>query len=201
LLWTNRPVATPTVAEGISQIVYPVVQSQKAGLLLALLKSTEMRSVLVFTRTKHGADRVAQRLGEDGHRAGRLHSNRSQNQRQAAMEDFRHGRTKLLVATDIAARGIDVKNISHVVNFDVPRHPEDYVHRIGRTGRAGHEGMALSFACPDQKKDLEAIERLTRQALTIHFRVPFAVRSGGGAPRRSAWGAGRRGGGGGFRRR
>ena len=126
-------IARPTtVAEGISQIVYPVIQSQKAGLLLALLTSMEMRSVLVFTRTKHGADRVAQRLAEEGHRSGRLHSNRSQNQRQAAMEDFRHGRTKILVATDIAARGIDVKNISHVVNFDVPRGPHGPGLRRGR---------------------------------------------------------------------
>lgn len=153
-------IARPTtVAEGISQIVYPVVQSQKAGLLLALLQSTEMRSVLVFTRTKHGADRVARRLEESGYRSGRLHSNRSQNQRQAAMEDFRHGRTKILVATDIAARGIDVKNISHVVNFDVPRAPEDYVHRVGRTARAYGVGDALMFVDPEEESVVKGIER------------------------------------------
>ncbi|MBL0057749.1 MAG: DEAD/DEAH box helicase [Elusimicrobia bacterium] len=153
-------VARPsTVAEGISQILYPVIQSQKAGLLLALLKETEMRSILVFTRTKHGADKVASRLQEEGYRVGTLHSNRSQNQRQKAMDDFRQMRTQILVATDIAARGIDVKNISHVVNFDVPRFPEDYVHRVGRTARAYGVGDALMFVDPQEESFVKGIER------------------------------------------
>jgi ATP-dependent RNA helicase RhlE len=161
---THQParveIARPTtVAEGISQIVYPVVQSQKSGLLFELLKATEMRSVLVFTRTKHGADRVAKRLAQQGYKTGVLHGNRSQNQRNTAMDDFRHGRTQILVATDIAARGIDVKNISHVVNFDVPRHTEDYVHRVGRTGRAYGVGDAVTFVDREEEPFLRDIEK------------------------------------------
>ncbi|MBK8575422.1 MAG: DEAD/DEAH box helicase [Elusimicrobia bacterium] len=148
-----------TVAEGISQILYPVIQSQKTGLLLMLLKNSEMRSVLVFTRTKHGADKVASRLQEEGYKVGTFHSNRSQNQRQQAMDDFRQMRTQILVATDIAARGIDVKNISHVVNFDVPRFPEDYVHRVGRTARAYGVGDALLLVDPMEESFVKSIER------------------------------------------
>jgi ATP-dependent RNA helicase RhlE len=147
------------VAEGISQILYPVIQSQKSGLLLLLLKNTEMRSVLVFTRTKHGADKVADRLKEEGYKVGTLHSNRSQNQRQQAMDDFRQMRTQILVATDLAARGIDVKNISHVVNFDVPRFPEDYVHRVGRTARAYGVGDAMLLVDPMEESFVKGIEK------------------------------------------
>jgi ATP-dependent RNA helicase RhlE len=153
-------VARPsTVAEGISQLLYPVVQSQKTGLLIHLLKNTDMRSVLVFTRTKHGADKVAARLREEHYTVGTLHSNRSQNQRQRAMDDFRDMRIQILVATDIAARGIDVKNISHVVNFDVPRFAEDYVHRVGRTARAYGVGDALLFVDPSEEAHVKDIER------------------------------------------
>ncbi|MBL0349090.1 MAG: DEAD/DEAH box helicase [Elusimicrobia bacterium] len=174
-----------TVAEGISQIAYPVIQSQKIPLLLTLLNSTEMRSVLVFTRTKHGADKVAQRLTECGYRTGVLHSNRSQNQRQAAMDDFRHARTRLLVATDIAARGIDVKGISHVVNFDVPRHAEDYVHRVGRTARAYGVGDAILLVDPSEESFVRGIERYARivfpRAMIPNFQYNNPPR-GGGAP-------------------
>jgi ATP-dependent RNA helicase RhlE len=157
---TRIEISRPTtVAEGISQILYPVGQNQKTQLLLTLLKTTEMKSVLVFSRTKHGADRVAHRLIESGYRTGVLHSNRSQGQRKAAMEDFRHGRSQILVATDIAARGIDVKNISHVVNFDVPRHCEDYVHRVGRTARAYSVGDAVTLADPTEEQFVKAIEK------------------------------------------
>lgn len=148
-----------TVAEGISQILYPVIQSQKTGLLITLLKTTEMRSVLVFTRTKHGADKVARRLQDEGYKVGTLHSNRSQNQRQRAMDDFRQMRIQILVATDIAARGIDVKNISHVVNFDVPRFPEDYVHRVGRTARAYGVGDAIIMVDPQEEPFVKGIEK------------------------------------------
>ncbi|HOW27679.1 MAG TPA: DEAD/DEAH box helicase [Elusimicrobiota bacterium] len=149
-----------TVAEGISQILYPVVQGQKNDLLVALLKSTEMRSILVFTRTKHGADKVARRLEQNGYKVGVLHSNKSQSQRTTAMENFRHNRIQILVATDIAARGIDVHNISHVVNFDVPRFPEDYVHRVGRTARAYGVGDALTLMDPSTELQfVKAIER------------------------------------------
>ncbi|HNC73377.1 MAG TPA: DEAD/DEAH box helicase, partial [Elusimicrobiota bacterium] len=130
-------VARPaTLAEGISQVLYPVVQEQKIDLLLTLLKNTEMRSVLAFTRTKDRADRLAASLDKAGYRVEVLHSNRTQRERTDAMENFREGKSQILVATDIAARGIDVKGISHVINFDVPQHPEDYVHRVGRTARA-----------------------------------------------------------------
>ncbi|MBI4396781.1 MAG: DEAD/DEAH box helicase [Elusimicrobia bacterium] len=158
-----------TVAEGISQILYPVIQSQKAGLLLTLLKETEMKSVLIFTRTKHGADKLARRLIQDGYTVGVLHSNRSQGQRTAAMESFRAGRIQMLVATDIAARGIDVRNISHVINYDVPRFPEDYVHRVGRTARAYGVGDAITLADPGEIPYARAIERF------IGFVFPRAV--------------------------
>jgi ATP-dependent RNA helicase RhlE len=183
------------VAEGISQMAYPVVQSQKAGLLLALLEKTEMKSVLIFTRTKHGADTLATRLIETGYKTGTLHSNRSQGQRRAAMEDFRHGRTRLLVATDIAARGIDVKHISHVVNFDVPRTPDDYVHRVGRTARAYGVGDALTLVDPAEEHLLRSIERSLKivfpRARLPHFQynnpprhTPAPSRRGPPPPRR-----------------
>ena len=150
------------VAEGISQILYPVVQSQKSGLLLALLKSTEIKSALIFTRTKHGADKLAKRLAAEGHAVGVLHGNRSQNQRTTAMEGFRQGRLRLMVATDIAARGIDVQGISHVINFDVPRTPEDYVHRVGRTARAYGVGDAVTLMDPHlEGGPVRDIERFT----------------------------------------
>lgn len=158
-----------TVAEGIAQIAYPVIQSQKFELLETLLSSTEMKSVLVFMRTKHGADKVAKRLQQKGYRVGTLHSNKSQNQRVTAMEDFRHGRTQILVATDIAARGIDVRHISHVVNFDVPRHPEDYVHRVGRTARAYGVGDAITLYDPSEESFVRTIERF------IHVVFPRAI--------------------------
>jgi ATP-dependent RNA helicase RhlE len=155
-------VARPaTVAEGISQVLYPIVQEQKADLLLALLRSTEMRSVLVFTRTKDRADRVAAKLEGEGFRAEILHSNRTQSERTRAMDNFRHARSQILVATDIAARGIDIKGISHVINYDVPQHPEDYVHRVGRTARAYGVGDAITFMDPLEQVHVTDIERFT----------------------------------------
>jgi len=154
----SRPTST---AEGISQVVYPVPQAQKTELLAALLRATQMRSVLVFTRTKHGADRLARRLAGLGFSIGVLHANRTMGQRTAAMEDFRRGRSKILVATDIAARGIDVREISHVINFDVPRHPEDYVHRVGRTARAYGVGDAVTLMDSEEQPHVTAIERFT----------------------------------------
>jgi len=155
-------VARPaTVAEGISQVLYPIVQEQKADLLLALLRSTEMKSVLVFTRTKDRADRVAGKLHDEGFRAEILHSNRTQAERTRAMDNFRHARSQILVATDIAARGIDIKGISHVINYDVPQHPEDYVHRVGRTARAYGVGDAITFMDPLEQVHVTDIERFT----------------------------------------
>ncbi len=153
-------ISRPTsVAEGISQVVYPVAQNQKSEFLVTLLQATEINSGLVFCRTKHGADNVTRRLKDKGFSVGVLHADRTQGQRTDAMENFRKGRIKILVATDIAARGIDVKEISHVINYDVPRHPEDYVHRVGRTARAYGVGDAITLMALDEQPFLGAIER------------------------------------------
>ncbi len=152
------------VAEGISMTLYPVGQRQKVEFLLHLLKSGRMHSVLVFTRTKHRANKVAMILGKNKYRVGVLHSNRSQNQRTIAMDAFRKKKIQVLVATDIAARGIDVEKISHVVNFDVPLVPGDYIHRVGRTARARGVGDALTLMDPAEEKLVKGIERLVKQS-------------------------------------
>ena len=145
-------------ASGIAQAVYPVAQDRKAELLASLLEKGEMQDALVFTRTKHRADRLTKYLTERKVSAGRIHGNRSQRQRTEALESFRAGRYRVLVATDIAARGIDVEELGHVVNFDVPAVPEDYVHRVGRTGRAEATGDAFTFVSPQEEGDLRRIE-------------------------------------------
>ncbi|HMF09732.1 MAG TPA: DEAD/DEAH box helicase [Thermoanaerobaculia bacterium] len=149
--------AAPAV--GITQAVYPVAQNLKAPLLLELLRRGDLRSALVFTRTKHRANRLAETLSRQGIRCDRIHGNRSQLQRTAALAGFKSGRFPVLVATDIAARGIDVEALSHVVNFDVPHVPEDYIHRVGRTARAEMTGDAFTFAAPEEEADLRAIEK------------------------------------------
>ena len=146
-------------AETVTQLVYEVPAHLKLSLLAHLLDDPAMDSVLVFTRTKHGADKVAKRLESQGIKCGTLHSNRSQNQRLRALQDFKSGHVRVLVATDIAARGIDVEGISHVINHDFPMHAEDYVHRIGRTGRAKAVGEAVSFITPDDHAPLRTLER------------------------------------------
>jgi ATP-dependent RNA helicase RhlE len=146
-------------ATGITQAVYPVAQGLKPGLLLALLARGDITQALVFTRTKHRANRLADHLVKAGIRAERIHGNRSQAQRTAALEGFKAGRFPVLVATDIAARGIDVEELGHVVNFDVPAVPDDYIHRVGRTGRAAATGEAFTMAAPEEEGDLRAIER------------------------------------------
>jgi ATP-dependent RNA helicase RhlE len=146
-------------AETVTQLVYEVPQHQKGGLLLHLLRDPGMNMVLVFSRMKHGADRLARMLESRGIRTATLHSNRSQSQRLRALKEFKSGAVRVLVATDIAARGIDVDGISHVVNYDFPRQPEDYVHRIGRTGRAHAVGDAISFVTPEDQAELRALER------------------------------------------
>jgi ATP-dependent RNA helicase RhlE len=148
-------------AETVTQSVYEVKHHLKTALLSALLRDSSMSMVLVFTRTKHGADRVARRLEAEGVKTATIHANRSQNQRLRALEDFRAGRIRVLVATDIASRGIDVDGISHVVNFDFPPQAEDYVHRIGRTGRAQAVGEAISFVMQDDLSNLRFLERKT----------------------------------------
>jgi ATP-dependent RNA helicase RhlE len=146
-------------AETVTQLIYEIPQHLKTSLLLHLLQSPEMDMVLVFSRMKHNADRIARQLEQKGVRCATLHSNRSQNQRLRALKDFKDGIVRVLVATDIAARGIDVDGISHVVNYDFPMHPEDYVHRIGRTGRAQAIGDAISFVTSQDHGDLRAVER------------------------------------------
>jgi ATP-dependent RNA helicase RhlE len=146
-------------AETVTQFVYEVRPHLKPSLLLHLLGNPDYDTVLVFTRTKHGADRIARRLESSGIKTGTIHSNRSQNQRLRALKDFKSGAVRVLVATDVAARGIDVDGISHVVNYDFPMHSEDYVHRIGRTGRAHAVGDAISFITPEDQGPLRSLER------------------------------------------
>jgi ATP-dependent RNA helicase RhlE len=149
--------ATPAV--GITHAVYPVPQELKTALFLRLLHRGEMREALVFTRTKHRADRLAKYLLQHEISADRIHGNRSQPQRTQALEGFKSGKYRVLVATDIAARGIDIEELGHVVNFDVPKVPDDYIHRVGRTARAQAVGDAFTFVAPDEEADLRRIER------------------------------------------
>ena len=146
-------------AVGITQAAYPVAAELKSALLVELLKRGEIRSVIAFTRTKHRANRLADYLLRHGVTAGRIHGNRSQSQRTQALDGFKAGKFPVLVATDIAARGIDVDALSHVINFDVPNSPDDYVHRVGRTARAEAKGDAFLFVSPEEESDLRSIER------------------------------------------
>jgi len=156
-----------TTAERIRQQATFVNQAEKQALLTLTVKDETINRALIFTRTKHGADRVVRFLEGAGIQAFAIHGNKSQGQRTTALQAFRDGRVKLLVATDIAARGIDVSGVSHVINFELPNVPEQYVHRIGRTARAGAEGIAISFVADDEKPYLKAIERTTRVKLDI----------------------------------
>jgi ATP-dependent RNA helicase RhlE len=146
-------------AETVTHAFYPVASNQKFDLLLELLKRTNFDSVLIFTRTKHGADKIAQRLKTAQHSVAVLHSNRTQRERVEALEGFKSGKYEVMVATDIVARGIDVEGISHVINYDVPQHPEDYVHRIGRTGRAQTVGDAFTLITVEELDHVRAVER------------------------------------------
>ncbi len=160
---TVTPVST--TAERVDQSVTFVTQQEKQALLTILLADPAIELALVFTRTKHGADRVVKLLAGNGIAANAIHGNKSQGQRERALGEFRSGQTRVLVATDIAARGIDIDQLPHVVNFDLPNVPEDYVHRIGRTGRAGAEGEAVSLVCVDEHGLLRDIERLIKRKL------------------------------------
>jgi ATP-dependent RNA helicase RhlE len=152
-------------ATTVSHALYPVPQHLKTGLTLALLKQTDTRSVLIFTRTRHRASRLAAQLDRAGYRVASLHSDRSQNQRQAALDGFRTGAFQIMVATDIAARGIDVATISHVINYDIPDTTDAYIHRIGRTGRAEREGDAFTLTTPADDGAVRAIERVLGQGI------------------------------------
>ncbi len=163
----NDPVTvsvTPqaTTVEKIRQFATFVEQKEKQALLHSVVATQDIDRALIFTRTKHGADRVVRHLAGAGIKAMAIHGNKSQSQRTHALQAFRSGDIKLLVATDIAARGIDVSGVSHVINFEIPNVPEQYVHRIGRTARAGAEGMAISFIAPDERPYMKDIERVTR---------------------------------------
>jgi ATP-dependent RNA helicase RhlE len=152
-------------AETITHAIYPVANTQKFELLLALLQQTNYDSVLIFVRTKYAADRITSRLKAENHAVAALHSNRTQRERIEALEGFRSGKYEVMVATDIAARGIDVAGVSHVINYDVPQHPEDYVHRIGRTGRALAVGDAFTLMTAEESPDVAAIERFIGQVI------------------------------------
>jgi ATP-dependent RNA helicase RhlE len=184
---------TSAPAVGITQAVYPVPQELKAALFLSLLKRGDLTQALVFTRTKHRANRLAENLVKNGINAERIHGNRSQLQRTAALAGFKNGKYPVLVATDIAARGIDVEALGHVVNFDVPLAPDDYIHRVGRTGRAEATGEAFTFVAPDEEGDLRNIERAIGRRLprvtvpefdysaraTTRLEIPIAERIAG----------------------
>lgn len=154
-----------STAETIQQQVYWVDKSDKMALLLSVLSNPAWNPVLVFTRTKHGADKVTKQLEKKGIRSAAIHGNKSQNNRQRALEDFKSGQIRVLVATDIAARGIDIDNLQYVINFEVPEVAETYVHRIGRSGRAGNSGRAVTFCMPEEKADWLQIERLIKQKI------------------------------------
>jgi len=151
-----------TASERVAQLVHPVDKSRKRELLSYLVGSNNWKQVLVFTRTKHGANRLTQQLIKDGITAAAIHGNKSQGARTKALTEFKGNKIRVLVATDIAARGLDIDQLPHVVNFELPNVPEDYVHRIGRTGRAGNEGEAMSLVCIDEMKLLQDIERLIK---------------------------------------
>jgi ATP-dependent RNA helicase RhlE len=202
---TVAVVPPATTAEKVDQEVYFVEKNDKRALLVDVLRESALRRVLVFSRTKHGANRIAEHLVKHQIGAEAIHGNKSQNARERALAGFKAGRTRVLVATDIAARGIDIDDVTHVINFDIPEVPETYVHRIGRTARAGATGMALSFCDADERADFRAIEKLTRQQIPVveghpyESRVPFsATPAPRPQPQRASHDRGRgRGGGGG----
>jgi ATP-dependent RNA helicase RhlE len=162
-----------TTAEKVDQEVFFVEKGDKRSLLVEVLADSSMTRVLVFSRTKHGANKIADHLVKNRINAEAIHGNKSQNARERALAGFKSGRVRVLVATDIAARGIDVDAVSHVVNFDVPEVPETYVHRIGRTARAGASGMAITFCDSEERPDLRNIEKLTRQAIPVVEGHPY----------------------------
>ncbi len=164
-----------TTAETVAQVVHFVDRHRKRELLSWLIGSRNWRQVLVFTRTKHGANRLAEQLERDGLPSAAIHGNKSQGARNKALADFKSGKARVLVATDIAARGLDIDQLPHVVNYELPNVPEDYVHRIGRTGRAGNEGQAMSLVCVDEHKLLRDIEKLLGRELPREAIAGFEV--------------------------
>jgi len=188
-------------ADRIAQLVHPVDKKKKKDLLVKLINDGQWRQVLVFTRTKHGANKLCEHLEKNGIKSSAIHGNKSQGARTKALANFKENRIRVLVATDIAARGIDISMLPHVVNFELPNVPEDYVHRIGRTGRAGREGEAVSLVCVDENDYLRGIERLISQKIPKKVVEGFEVDPSIQAePINQGGGRGRRGGGGGQKR-
>lgn len=167
-----------TTADTITQYLMPVERAQKGDLLCAMLEQKGCKRVLVFTATKARADACAKRLTKKGFKARAIHADRSQAQREHALEDFKEGKVDVLVATDVLARGIDISDVSHVYNYDVPKNPEDYVHRIGRTGRAGETGLAVTFMGADEIGDLREIEYLMKKLIPTYDLEGFTYRDG-----------------------
>ena len=159
----------------IQQSLYFVEKQNKQSLLKHLLEDASIKTALVFTRTKHGADKVAKGLSRSGISAEAIHGNKSQNARQAALSNFKNRRTRVLVATDIAARGIDIDELTHVINYDMPNIPETYVHRIGRTGRAGASGIAISFCDAEEKAFLRDIQKLIQKTIPVVAEHPYVM--------------------------
>ena len=190
-------------AEKITQIMHPVAKTEKRRLLSQLINDGEWQQVLVFARTKHGCNRLAKNLETDGITAVAIHGNKSQGARTRALEDFKRGRVRVLVATDVASRGLDISLLPHVVNFELPNVPEDYVHRIGRTGRAGEKGAAHSLVSADERGLLSDIEKVLKKAIPVEKIEGFDMLAADGATdartQGRGGGGGRRGGGGGRR--
>jgi ATP-dependent RNA helicase RhlE len=188
-----------SVTQSVNHALYPVAHGQKFELLIALLRQSGFDSVLVFSRTKHGADKIARKLKAENHSVAVLHANRSQNQRIEALAGFKSGKYGIMVATDIAARGIDVAGVTHVINYDVPQNPEDYVHRIGRTGRAQAVGDAFTLVAPEEAGDIRDIERFIGQKVPELRLAGFAYQAyvaRPAQPPQRGFGGGRGGGGG-----
>lgn len=164
---------TSCAAETVEQKIYHVEKPDKKSLLIHVLKEPQIKSALIFTRTKFGADKVARHINNSGIKAAAIHGNKSQNFRQKTLNRFKNKNIKILVATDIAARGIDINELSHVINYEIPNVPEDYVHRIGRTGRAGSEGKALSFCDINERKFIKNVERLIKKQIEVISEHPF----------------------------
>jgi ATP-dependent RNA helicase RhlE len=164
-----------TTVDTIEQSVYRVGKRDKTNLLIHLLKNNDMESALVFSRTKHGANKIVTLLEKAGLKSEAIHGNKSQNARQLALKNFKERKTRILVATDIAARGIDVSQLSHVINYNLPEVSETYVHRIGRTGRAGLGGSAISFCDNEERKLLVDIQRLISKSIDVVHEQPYAL--------------------------
>lgn len=164
--------AAPT-ADTVQQYLYYTNRENKNDLLLHILKDEDKDQVLLFSRTKHGADRIARKLSQNSIRAAAIHGDRSQNQRQQALKDFKKGKVRVLVATDIASRGIDIDKLRYVINYDIPTESETYVHRIGRSGRAGEEGVAISISEPEENEFVREIEKLIRQKIEVVQENPY----------------------------